>query len=120
MRTEYAFSVDTAELVYSRKCEGNHVYIINRSYEFGVRALCSVFVSEGFTAEREFFAHFGGAGSPRWPTGWYAKMTDGKFTRLSWQKENYPESKVSWQEYFGVPCRDDIGDMLKEHRGDGT
>lgn len=118
MRTEYAFSVDTAELVYSRKCEGNHVYIVNHRDEFGLRALCSVFVSEDYTAEREFFNHFGDDSS--WPPGWWARMTEGMFTRLSWTKENYPASKVSWQEHFGVPCRDDIGNMLKEHRRDGT
>jgi hypothetical protein len=120
MRTEWIFSADTGELIYMRRAEGYHVYIVNHRSAFGAGQLCACYVDEGVLAEREFFAHFGGAGSPRWPTGWYAKMTDGKFTRLSWQKENYPESKVSWQEYFGVPCRDDIGDMLKEHRGDGT
>jgi len=102
MRTEYVFSADTAEPVYSRRAEGCHVYVVNHRSSFGAGQLCSVFVDEGALAEREMFNHFGDDSS--WPPGWWARMTEGKFTKLSWRRENYSKPKVSWQEYFGVHC----------------
>ena len=101
MKTEYTFSVETGHLAFSRRVYCNTVYTVNHRDEMGVQQLCSVIVCEGETAERAFFNHFGDDSS--WPPGWYAAVTEGKFTRLSWQRENYPASKVSWQEYFGVP-----------------
>lgn len=114
MRTEYVFSVDTAELVYIREITGSYIYTVNHRDEFGVRQLVSMFVCEDDDAEREFFNHFGDDSS--WPPGWWAKMVTPLkldycthsvqdrpyFTRASWAAENYPPSKVSWQEYFGV------------------
>ena len=100
MKTEYTFSVETGQLVYSRAINFGHVYTVNHRDEMGAQHLCSVFVSEGTDAEREFFNHFGDNSS--WPEGWYAKVTGTRFTKLSWTAENYPPSKVSWQEYFGV------------------
>ncbi len=112
MRTEYCFTVDGAELVYVRQAQGTQVITINHRYEYGKQQLCSCWVDEGDLAERAFFNWFGDDSS--WPPGWYKRVTEGRFTKLrtrpmeftrdSWTKENYPESKVSWQEYFGVRC----------------
>ena len=102
MRTEYVFNVETGALAYSREVleSGNHVYTVNRRDEMGTQQLCSIIVVENFAAEREFFAHFGDDSS--WPPGWWARWSADKFTRESWTRENYPASKVSWQEYFGM------------------
>lgn len=100
MRTEYAFSVETGELAYSRQVHGNYVYTMNYLVATDARHLCSVLVSEGIDAEREFFNHFGDDSS--WPPGWWARLMEGKFTRKSWARENYAHPPQSWEEYYEV------------------
>lgn len=101
MRTQYVFEADTSDLVYI--CEHkNHRTVtvnhkVNHKDEFGEKVLTEMFVSEDETAEREFFNHFGDDSS--WPAGWYAAVTESRFTKLrtkpmeftkeSWCKENY-------------------------------
>ena len=114
MKTEYTFSVETGHLAFSRRVYCNTVYTVNHRDEMGVQQLCSMTVCEDETARRAFMNHFGDDSS--WPPGWWDRIgrpqftrlrtappsTLGFFTRKSWERENYPPSKVSWQEYFGV------------------
>ena len=100
MRTEYCFDANTGELLMTTGYLGTEILRTNYVDEL-YKDRTHIFVTEGVDAEREFFNHFGDDSS--WPEGWYAKVTTGKFTKLSWTRENYPPSKVSWQEYFGVP-----------------
>jgi hypothetical protein len=97
MRTEYIFDVADGGLVSSTKTEGCQVLIRVYRNDPDVKHLTSIIVCEKYIAEREFFNHFGDDSS--WPPGWWAKLTADKFTRLSWQRENYPDSKVSRQEF---------------------
>ncbi len=92
MRTEYVFTVDGAELVYIRQAVGTTVLTVNHKDEYGEQQLCSCFVDEGDLAERQFFNHFGDDSS--WPEGWWPRMTEGMFTKLSWARENYAPPKV--------------------------
>ena len=117
MRTEYCFTVDGAQLVFTRRAEGYTVTTVNYRDEYGRQQLCSCWVDEGDLARRTFMNHFGDDSS--WPPGWWDRIGRPQFTRLhwrtprpprppqftrkSWEQENYPPSKVSWQSYFGVP-----------------
>lgn len=100
MMTRYLFDTNTAEMLEETVFNGHLIVRSNRRLLNLAHQCAGMTVCEGITAEREFFAHFGDDSS--WPPGWYAAVTEGKFTRESWTQENYPPSKVSWQEYFGV------------------